>query len=105
MSAAGTTTDSTLAAAAKPVAHRRRSEIVRAQLFRYLGVVRWIVIDSMWRFRYRTGLVIGLGLLGMSLQVGALGLALHYAKLLEHGTAYHLLGRKFMPQSSRQLLI
>src|SRR5436190_21371886 len=104
MTAAGSTT-STVVSGASPLPLHRRPAMVKAQLGRYLEVVKWAVIDSMWRVRYSTAITIGCGLGGMSLQVSALGLALHYAKLLEHGKPYVLLGHKFLPQTSWKLLV
>jgi hypothetical protein len=84
---------------------RRRTFKQIQRLRRYLKVLALITRDSVWRFKMRAFVALVAGMLALSGQLGALGVALRYAHLLERGATLRLLGRSFEARSSFQLLV
>ena len=76
--------------------------MTRAQ--RYAHLLRWIAVDSLWRYRGTSFLFLTAGMGGLVFQVAALGVAVIYAQMLEHGWVVTLLGRQVEARSSVVLL-
>ncbi len=71
----------------------------------YGTVFKWLILDSVLRFRKMVVLVILTGFLGVFTQIGAIGLIIRYAQALESGGIVRLLGIEFEARSSKELLI
>lgn len=75
------------------------------RLVRYGRIVRWLLRDSLWRFRGRVALTLATGLAGTFIQIGAIGVALLYASALSSGGAVTIGAWTFEPHTSIPLLI
>lgn len=62
-------------------------------------------MDSLWRFKMRCFLVLLSGFLGVTSQVGVIGLAVYYARVLERGDRIQFLAFDFEPHSSGLLVL
>lgn len=67
---------------------------------RYLDLMRWLVGDFVWRYRWRTAVVLASGSLGVSCQATAIGQAIFYCQGLANDETIHLLGRDIALRSS-----
>lgn len=76
--------------------------VTRAQ--RYAHLLRWIAVDSLWRYRGTSFLFLSAGMGGLVFQIAALGVAVIYAQMLEHGRVVTLLGRQVEARSEVGLL-
>jgi hypothetical protein len=76
----------------------------RELLRRYGDLARWLLADSAWRFKSSIVWILITGFLSVTVQVWAIGTVVYYARLLESGKPYRLLGFTFLPRSSPALL-
>ena len=70
----------------------------------YRQVSTWMARDTLLRYPFANLLGTGLNFAGMAVQVGAVTLALLYARRLETNQPVHVLGESYLPQSSTTLL-
>jgi len=80
-------------------------EIINRQSFlvtlrRYSEVFRWLIVDSLWRFKWRAGIIIAAGFLGVTSQAAAIGQAIYYVRLLGKNENLTILGYTFQTKSS-----
>ncbi|MCF6148437.1 MAG: ABC transporter ATP-binding protein [Candidatus Kuenenia sp.] len=68
-------------------------------------VLKWLVGDSIWRFRKESFLILFTNFLGVSFQVWTIGLAIYYAKAMQSGKTIKLLHYEFNARTSNLLLI
>ena len=73
-------------------------------LHQYTELLRWLIIDSVWRFRGKVILMLVTGVLHVILQVQAIGLAIYYARAVDKGIVINILGRKLSARTSLELL-
>src|SRR4030066_523632 len=74
------------------------------KLIQYLALFKSMLIDSLWKFKWRAFLVLISGFLGVTFQVQAIGLAIYYARVMEKGGIVKLLGYEFQARTSLGLL-
>lgn len=70
----------------------------------YGTVLKWLIVDSVWRFKGKSLLIVCAGVVGVTFQVQAVGLAVYYAGALGKGEIITLLGYEFEPRHSISLL-
>ena len=75
------------------------------KLSQYWPIFKWMILDSVWRFRGVATLILITGFLGVTFQVAAIGQAIQYAKVLESGEIVRFLGYEFEPRTSWELLL
>jgi len=74
-------------------------------LVSYLSVARKLVKDSIFRFKKDFMLILVTGILGASLQLGAIGQVIYYARVLETGKTFDVLGHHIEPRSADTFFI
>ncbi len=84
---------------------KRDIESFYQKLYQYWPIFKWMIFDSVWRFRGVVTLILITGFLGVTFQVAAIGQAIRYAKLLESGEIVRFLGYEFEPRTSWELLL
>ena len=67
---------------------------------RYVGTLKSLFMDSVWRFKVQSVAILLSGFLGVTFQVAAIGQAIYYLRLLEKGKAISHFGYTFEPRSS-----
>ena len=72
---------------------------------RYFRVFRWLVKDSLWRFKWKVAVILGTEFLGTTSQVAAITQAIFYVRHLQKNTDLKLLGYTFHTGSSLELFI
>lgn len=77
----------------------------RVRIRRYLTVLRWFLVDSLGPVKIKAVGVVAIGFLGVSLQVGAIGLCIKYAKHLSSGKNLSIFNFVFHPRESLLLLV
>jgi hypothetical protein len=75
------------------------------KLYQYWPVFKWMIFDSVWRFKGVATLILVAGFLGVTFQVAAIGQVIRYAKVLESGEIVRFLGYEFEPRTSWGLLL
>lgn len=70
----------------------------------YTDIFKTLIVDSVWRFKGRSFLVLIAGVLGVVFQVQAIALALYYAKVIEQGENISHLGYSIDPRTSMWFL-
>lgn len=75
------------------------------RLSRYWEALKWLISDSIWRFRRLVISSILSGFLAVFLRIFILGLTLTYARSLEKGSTIDLLEYSIDPQSSIAILL
>ncbi len=75
------------------------------KLYQYWPIFKWMIFDSVWRFKGVVALNLITGFLGVTFQVAAIGQAIRYAKVLESGEIVRFLGYEFEPRTSWELLL
>ena len=78
---------------------------LKDSLTRYIITFRWLLTDSVWRFRLQFFMICMTSFLGILLQVGAFGQVLYYARLLEQGEKFNFIRQSFDVSSSIELFI
>jgi ABC-type multidrug transport system fused ATPase/permease subunit len=73
-------------------------------LQRYILIVRWILKDGLFKYKFRVTATILAGSASGLLQASAVGQAIYYAKLLEKGESISFLGQQFDPRTSVALV-
>lgn len=71
----------------------------------YCLVLKWLVGDSIWRFRKESFLILFTNFIGISFQVWTIGLAIYYARAMQSGKTIKLLHYEFNARTSNLLLI
>jgi ABC-type multidrug transport system fused ATPase/permease subunit len=74
-------------------------------LVSYLSVARKLIKDSVFRFKKDFMLILITGVLGGFLQVGAIAQVIYYARVLETGKTFVILGHHIEPRSAGTLFI
>ncbi len=77
----------------------------RARINLYIIVIRWFLMDSIWPVKFRASMLICLGFLGVTFQVGAVSLIVMYANKLAKGGEVSVASFHFLPRESLLLLI
>lgn len=78
---------------------------VFSKCIQYGILIRWLLSDSLWRFRGSSVLTFASGFFGVSFQIVAVGQVLFYAKLMEGGEAQTILGYEFEARDSLRVLV
>mgnify|MGYP001568135826 CR=1 FL=1 len=73
-------------------------------LGRYGTILKLITIDSIWRFKKESFLILVTSFLGVFFQVGTIGMAIYYAQALAKGNDIKMLGYMFQTRNSIGLL-
>ncbi|WP_169704358.1 hypothetical protein [Candidatus Kuenenia stuttgartiensis] len=71
----------------------------------YRLVLKWLIGDSIWRFRKESFLILFTNFIGVSFQVWTIGLAIYYAKAMQSGSTIKLLHYEFNARTSNVFLI
>lgn len=71
----------------------------------YRLVLKWLMGDSIWRFRKESFLILFTNFIGVSFQVWTIGLAIYYAKAMQSGSTIKLLRYEFNARTSNVFLI
>jgi hypothetical protein len=78
--------------------------VLRQRVGRYRQVANWIVLDTIWRFRWRLGRFLLASGLALAMQAGALMLFMSYARRLEGKEVFELANITLDPSKSYLLL-
>ena len=70
----------------------------------YARNLSWLVVDALWRYRWRVGLMTALGVAGSSLQLLGLSLIVRYGRAMESGSTVRVLGRSYLARESWEVL-
>ena len=73
-------------------------------LSRYSTILKIIAVDSIWRFKKESFLILITNFFGVFFQVWTIGLAIYYAHALEKGNNIKMLGYEFQTRNSIGLL-
>lgn len=73
-------------------------------LSRYSAIFKLVTVDSIWRFKKESFLILITNFWGVFFQVWTIGLAIYYAHALEKGSSIKLLGHVFQTRNSIGLL-
>lgn len=71
----------------------------------YFEVIRWLIEDSLLRFKKRSLVIVLGGFAGLAFQAFAIGQVLYYAKLLDKGGEFSFGGISLYPRESLILLV
>ena len=71
----------------------------------YRLVLKWLMGDSIWRFRKESFLILFTNFIGVSFQVWTIGLAIYYAKAMQSGRTIKLLHYEFNARTSTIFLV
>jgi ABC-type multidrug transport system fused ATPase/permease subunit len=74
-------------------------------LARYASFLRWLLLDSLWRKKYLTLVILGTGFLGVAFQVKVFGLVVYYAQRFSSGEKINFAKYTFDPRTSIELLL
>lgn len=66
----------------------------------YRAVFRWLIVDSVLRFKRESFLILITGFLGISFQILTIGVVLYYAKAMEKGASIDLIFYEFDVRNS-----
>ncbi len=84
---------------------RQAFSLLRERVGRYWKVARLVLSDSVWRFRWRLAAVLLVSSVSLSLQGGALGAFVFYARRLESGDSVEIAGLAVDPRSFALLAV
>lgn len=71
----------------------------------YTDILGSLIVDSIWRFKGKSFLVLSAGFLGVTFQIQAIAVIFYYAKAIEKGNVVSLLGQRIDTRSSILFLI
>jgi hypothetical protein len=77
----------------------------RDALNRYRSVMRWILQDSLWRFKRETLVIVLAGFFGATTQLAAVGQAIYYVRLIEQDEMLTVFGHSWQARSSEEVLV
>ncbi|MDB4470725.1 hypothetical protein N9063_00415 [Deltaproteobacteria bacterium] len=77
----------------------------RLRIRQYLVVLKWFLLDSLGPVKFTAAGIVVIGFLGVTFQIGALGLVVAYANTLARGGEVSLLEYSFYPRESLALLM
>ena len=86
--------------------HKQSSlELFHTTLRRYLIFLRWLIPDSLFRFKQTTFVILISGFMGLAFQAQVFLMIIYYARHFSSGTSIEIFGQVFDPRSSIELLV